>query len=60
MAAVFKNIGGASALPAHWAATPLIVYINLKMAETTIFQPREWAWPKLRRASRAILFPQPH
>ena len=23
MAAVFKNIGGASALPAHWAATPL-------------------------------------
>ena len=23
MAAVFKSIGGASALPAHWAATPL-------------------------------------
>ena len=24
MAAVFKNIGGASAIPAHWAATPLL------------------------------------
>ena len=36
------------------------VYINLKMAEKTVFQLQKWAWPKSRRTSRAILFPQPH
>ena len=38
MAAVFKNIGGASALPAHWAATPLKMIFNRDMFGSSMKQ----------------------
>ena len=38
MAAVFKNIGGASALPAHWAATPLQNHIQFYHKDSRTLQ----------------------